>query len=240
MTAKDDLYRSYVSSHTAHRKAVASPTVLAHAARTFDARLRNYLPKDLQAPIVDVGCGDGRLVWWLHQAGYANALGVDVSQEQLAAGRAAGVTGLHHGDAIEFLSSRGGDLSLVFLRDVLEHFTLDDGQEALQAAYESLRSDGRVVIQVPNATSPWAARVRYGDATHERSFTEASLYQQLTAAGFTSIRFQAVRPLPLGPSSTARYYAWRCLEMIYGGLLAIELGRGRRIVTQNLICSARR
>ena len=60
--------------------------------------------------------------------------------------------------------------------------------------------DGKVILTVPNANSPLAARWRYIDFTHHCSFTEHSLNFVLGSAGFGDIRIdnsKGIGPPPL-------------------------------------------
>jgi hypothetical protein len=63
--------------------------------------------------------------------------------------------------------------------------------------------------------------------------------QVLNSVGLGNPRFFSVGPLPgLRPRQFARYLVWNCVEGLYNILLLAELGRGSRIVTQDILAVA--
>ncbi len=95
-----------------------------------------------------------------------------------------------------------------------------------------------MIIQVPNAESPFFGRIRYGDFTHEMAFSTSSLQQLLQVMSFTQIRTFAVEPAITNTKSLLRFYLWKMVERFYKLLLFAELGSGSRIVTQGIIAVA--
>ena len=45
--------------------------------RSYEYRFREWLPKNRDAQILDLGCGDGKILWYLAQK-YAEVSGVDL------------------------------------------------------------------------------------------------------------------------------------------------------------------
>lgn len=239
-TFKDDLYREYVATHLLPRK--SAPTIEAFRAEEHSWRrqYRGWLPADTRAPILDVGCGWGKLVWWWQHQGYAAAEGVDLNTEVIEIGQRLGVERLHHADARAWLSARPNHYALIVMRDVLEHFTREDVMSLLALVHAALAPGGRVIIQTPNGESPFFGRIRYGDFTHELAFAPSSVQQVLRATGFVDVEIRACPPTPRGPRSWPRMLSWFVVERLYRFLLWAESGRRQGIVTQNLIASARR
>ncbi|HLO78619.1 MAG TPA: class I SAM-dependent methyltransferase [Magnetospirillum sp.] len=77
-----------------------------------------------------------------------------------------------------------GPFDRVVLLDVLEHFTPDDAARLLDALRPRLNEGARVVVKVPNASSPWALQWQNGDLTHRTAFTPLSLKQLAGFAGY--------------------------------------------------------
>ncbi|MEP7175152.1 MAG: class I SAM-dependent methyltransferase [Gemmatimonadales bacterium] len=236
---KDRLYASYLADHLTPRKGGATANALRDRARRWDRTLRPYLPADPAAAIADLGCGYGSVVWWLQQRGYGNAVGVDVSHDQIEQGGALGVLNLHQGDVLEFLRTATAQYDLLIARDIFEHLTKSDTMEALTLCREALRPGGSLLLQVPNGESPLAGRIIYGDFTHETAFTQSSLSQVLRAAGFDRVECHPVRPVVYGVKSWLRSLAWRAVEAAIVGAIVAEVGPVRPIVTQNLLVVAR-
>ena len=103
-----------------------------------------------------------------------------------------------------------------------------------------LRKDGVLVLQVPNAESPYFGRVRYGDFTHELAFTSTSITQLLLAARFVGIEVYPWRPAITGVKSFVRYLLWRFIEPLLKMPILVETGSYNRIVTMNLIAVAKK
>src|SRR5687768_13278100 len=78
-----DFYDRYRSTHTGQRDAGA--TAQAHAARfpLWDRLIAPHLPRNLDAAILDCGCGEGYLLSWLKARGYHRASGIDASPEEV-------------------------------------------------------------------------------------------------------------------------------------------------------------
>lgn len=150
------------------------------------------------APIVDIGCGMGFLLYWLSRtrAQQFSFVGVDLSEAQLAFARkhlAAGVE-IVNAAAAEYLREHPRRFAAIFCTDVLEHLEDDDELlEVLERAREALLPGGLLVCRVPNMANLTAANIRYIDMTHTRGFTSNSIVQLLEAVGFSKVWIQPRR-----------------------------------------------
>lgn len=174
-------------------------------------RLRGWLPADFGARCLDVACGAGQTLFMLKQAGYTDIVGVDISQEQVNAARRFWPQVLQ-ADAIDYLRGHAGYYDFVTAYDVVEHFTKDELFEFLDALNCALRPGGRVILQTPNAESPWGMTTRYGDLTHELAFTADSLRHALSLAGFVSFEARECGPYVHGLKSAARTGIWKIIR----------------------------
>ncbi len=237
---KRRLYDRYQSTHVAPRKGVATLDEFKRRAIAYQSHFGALIGSDRDQRVLDIGCGNGSLIWWLQQAGFRSVEGIDISAEQVEEAGRLGVTGVVQADLREFLPERTDTYGAIVMRDLLEHLTRAEILSALEHCYAALVEGGAVIIQVPNAESPFGARIRYSDFTHELAFTSASLSQVLRTVGFDAIRCYGNEPHIHGPASLVRFALWKIVEAIYRSLLFIEVGGRRRVVTQNLICVARR
>lgn len=237
MTFKDALYQRYVTTHVAHRKPTADHEILKHYALSFRQHFKEFVPAEKSARIADLGCGAGGLVWWLRQSGFVNCSGVDGSVEQVALAHQLGIESVLLGDVFDFLDKERGH-ALLFARDLIEHFDKQSAFDFLTKCFASLTPGGRLVLQVPNAESPYFGRVRYGDFTHELAFSPSSIAQLLGAVGYTEIEVHPWRPAVTGLKSLARYCAWRIIEPALKLPILIESGGHNPVVTMNLIATA--
>ena len=237
MKYKEYLYKQYVSTHINKRKGLPDIRNLRRQSLGYQQHFNKHLPTDKTGRIVDLGCGSGGLVWWLIQSGFKNTKGIDGSLEQVELAHSNGIKNVEHGDVFEFLESERGCAAL-FARDLIEHFEKQSLFDFLEKCFSSLKPGGLIVLQVPNAESPYFGRVRYGDFTHELAFTTSSITQLLGAVGFEAIKVHPWRPAVTGPKSLIRYIAWRFIEPLLKLPIQIESGGNNRIVTMNLIAVA--
>ncbi len=234
------LFEAYASTHTVPRKGLLTPEKLQSRAAQWEAQLAEFLPARTDAPILDAGCGDGAVLWWLHRRGYHRAEGVEVSPEQVAIAREAGVRQVHLAHLRDFLAETSEAYGLVILRNVLEHFRKEEVVELLRLCHRALRPGGHVLIQVPNGESPFFGRIRYGDFTHELAFCASSLAQVFSLTGFGDPLFRPVRPVFGGRLRLARALRWRAVEHCYRTLLAAEVGTRPPVVTLDILAYARK
>lgn len=239
MQYKNALYKSYVTTHIAHRKGMADLEYFRRQSFGFRQHFGKFLPADKNAKIADLGCGSGGLVWWLTQTGYKSTKGIDGSPEQVEMAHKLGVESVVLGDVFDFLDKENGHAAL-FARDLIEHFDKQAVFEFLGKCFSSLAPGGQLVLQIPNAESPYFGRVRYGDFTHELAFSASSISQLLAAVGFTEIEINPWRPAISDLKSLVRYVSWRVIEPCLKLPIQIESGGWNRIVTMNLIAVARK
>lgn len=240
MGYKDTFLAVYHFTHIAPRKGKRSLAEFQRRADYFQKTWGKLIPRDTNANIIDIGCGDGNLVWWLHQCGYAKAEGIDMSADQIEAAQALGVPNVRQADLRAYLADKADSYDAITLRDVLEHFTKQEITETFPLYYKALRKNGRIIIQVPNAASPLFGRIRYGDFTHELAFCESSLQQLLRVMGFGDTKCHPTYAAPpiRGVKSLIRFISWKLVEAFYQFLIFGETGCRRSIVTESIIAVA--
>lgn len=228
------LYESYASGF-------AGDGTQSRAGRTLRAEVLRHVPADREARILDLGCGQGELLGLLREGGYRHLTGVDISEEQLVLARRRGVGEIvEQGDLEPWLAERPAAFDVVIAVDVLEHFDKPEVLTLLDAAAAALAPAGTLIVRVPNATGPYAGRLRYGDFTHGLAFTEHSLRQVLAAVGFTEVKTHDTRPAAHGAASAVRLMLWWVLSALRRLALAVETGELRaHPVSQNLVGIAR-
>jgi len=230
---RDRVYSAYVSSGQARA------SLFVERRRYIERVIDRHFAVDKQTPILDLGCGHGAFVYVLRQNGYTSVRGVDVSQEQVALARDLGIDGIVQGDLLDHLHrAESGSVGVVLLWDILEHLTREQSFVVLDEVFRVLSPGGKCVIHVPNAEGIFGMRVRYGDLTHEQSFTPSSASQLLTTVGFGTISFHEDKPIPHGVMSAARRLIWELGTLGPRLLLAAETCGKRFILTQNMLVVA--
>ncbi len=203
---RDRVYEHYVSEMKPESASagIRSYEAWSAAART---RLEGWLPADRGAVILDLACGPGNVLHLLKEGGYRNVTGVDRSQEQVDLARQFGFE-VHCADVLEFLAGRRSDTDSIMAFDILEHLTKDEMFAFLDGCATALKPGGTLIIQTPNAESPWGLSIRYGDITHEQVFAPASLRHVLKVAGFGAFEARECGPIVHGAKSFSRWVLW--------------------------------
>ncbi|EKD76476.1 MAG: Methyltransferase type 12 [uncultured bacterium] len=232
---KKELYENYVTTHTAHRKGAGSLLDFNNRVYSYDREMGKFLPAQSEAKILDIGCGNGSIVWWLQQKGYGQSGGIDISPEQIKIGQDIGVKNIVCGDLFAFLEKNTAQYEVIIARDVLEHFSKPDVVRILKLCQSALSPTGKLIVHVPNGESPFFGRVRYGDYTHELAFTRNTIMQIGQEYGFAQVDVYQAFSRGYGALEIIRQMMWWCTQLFYKILLFSETGGVPYIVSQNLV-----
>jgi 2-polyprenyl-3-methyl-5-hydroxy-6-metoxy-1,4-benzoquinol methylase len=203
--------------------------------------VRHHFPPDLNASILDLGCGHGALIHVARQEGYRNIRGVDGSPEQVAAAKDLGIEGVEQSDVMEALAKeQNASFHCLIAFDLIEHFNRNELIGLVDEVYRVLKPQGRWNIHTPNAESPFGMRIRYGDFTHELAFTRKSLAQVLFSSGFSRVNCYEDEPAVHGAKSATRWVLWKVFRSLLRLYLAVETGDTGRdsVFSQNFLAVA--
>lgn len=224
---RDRLYAAYSSTHAGVADAESESL-------SFRRDVLPHLPSDRASRVIDLGCGQGQLVKQLLQAGYVNASGIDISPEQVDLAHRAGIDQVVLGDYRNGFEGPAPDA--VVATDFFEHLNKYEVLEALDHVHRELTASGVLILRVPNSGSPFVGNIRYGDLTHETSFTGRSVRQMAAAAGFQRVSIFPCNPIVHGAKSLARRMAWAGASGAMKVAMVAETGQLRgHVVTQNLV-----
>jgi len=234
------IYNAYV---TGRQQALAPGSLAGLKPRSPYLRklVRQHFPPDVNATILDVGCGHGALIHVARQLGYRNIRGVDGSQEQIAAAKRLGIEAIEQADVMEALAGKpDAFLDCVVAFDLIEHFNKDELVELVDEVHRVLKAGGRWILHAPNAESPFGNRMFCWDFTHELAFTRTSLSQLLLSSGFSQVTCFEDQPVPHGLKSAARWMLWKVFRNLLRLYVAAETGDSGRdaVFSQNLLCVA--
>jgi len=217
------LYKSYVSSHTGQKVGDKEPYM--KSLSVFDWRIKKLLSDNKEAHCLDIACGSGLFLYYLSQNGYKSIVGVDISPEQVALAKQV-CDDVHEVDVKEFLAS-GREYDMITIFSFIEHLTRDEALTFLDNVYKSLRPGGRIILVTPNADSPFAAHMRYGDITHEVIYNQGSLASLLKTCGFKNCRSFETGPIPHGIISSIRWILWKMICSILKFYRLVEGGSAK-------------
>jgi 2-polyprenyl-3-methyl-5-hydroxy-6-metoxy-1,4-benzoquinol methylase len=197
----------------------------------------NKLPKNTNCLILDIGCGNGKYLKILEKLGFQNLYGIDISSEQIKLAKESNLFNVKCIDAVDFLKNIQEKYDVILLIDVLEHLDLEYSIELINLIYSSLKKEGKLFIQVPNALSPFSP-LRYSDITHKRAYSSFSIIQTLNTSDFKKITLFELFPYIHGLKSFVRNILWRfILKPLISAFLYTAYGTNfDKIYTANFLC----
>ncbi|MCR4307705.1 MAG: class I SAM-dependent methyltransferase [Candidatus Berkelbacteria bacterium] len=235
MNYREKLYSSYATAHTGQKLGDMRP--YKNVTPVFDYRIKHLLPKNMDARCLDIACGSGTFLYYLKSNGYQDLTGIDISPEQVFLAKQV-CEDVHEGDTMQFLSA-GHKYDLITIFSFIEHLTRDEAVRFLDAVYEALNPEGRLIIITPNADSPFASHMRYGDVTHEVIYNQGALSSLLKSCRFSNCRAYETGPVPQGIVSVIRWLLWQGIKSLLKLYRLIEGGNaGGWIFTTEFIMTA--
>jgi SAM-dependent methyltransferase len=159
----------------------------------YQANYLPYLPADRDARILVVSCGPGYLVNLLRERGYRNVLGIDSDASKVEHARRRQLP-CETARAFPFLADKVGVYDVIVPEQELNHLTLDETIDFLQACRKALKPGGKVIVYALNGANPFVGSENLAhNIDHFYNVTEYSLEQILQLAGFTDIRVFALK-----------------------------------------------
>lgn len=162
------------------------------------ARQATYVEefRDVQGPVVDLGCGRGEFLELLSAAGI-QSYGIDRHPDMVARSKEKGIDAREE-DALAHLASvREGTLGGVFSAQMIEHLEIRDVPGFFELAADALAPGGRLVVETINPESLIVfASAFYVDLGHLRPLHPLTLRFLAEKTGFTDVRTEYFSPPP--------------------------------------------
>jgi len=192
----------------------------------FDKIVDKHFPNNKNIRILEIGSGYGAFGYFLQKVGYINYIGIDASESQVKEAIRLGIKNIILYDLIEYINTLEDNcLDMLIALDVIEHFTKEELTHLINSMYRVVKKDALIITHQPNGESPFSNGIRYGDFTHELSFTASSISQIFLSSGFETVQSFEDKPIAHGLKSGIRLILWNYLvRPIYKILLIIEGG----------------
>ncbi len=131
---------------------------------------------------------------------------------------------------------------MIVMNDVIEHIPKNETIETLESVHNSLKDNGTILITTGNITTCYGGYLRYKGFGHEIAYSEYSLRQVLTVAGFKDIVILGNKN-PFRPQ--IKRIAWLLSQKLWFSLLkliyTIEVGSDApKIISKLLIAVAKK
>ena len=159
--------------------------------RTYSKIFGEFLPKDKQSKILDIGCGYGAFIYFLKNKGYKKYWGIDLSKEEINFCKKNISNNVSVENIFNFLK-KNKDYDLIVANHLMEHLPKKELLEMLIEIRKSLGKNGKLMLQVPNTSNPFSLSSRYIDITHEIGFTQNSLLEILRVARFKEVKINGI------------------------------------------------
>lgn len=237
MNMEKNILDTYFSSHFQKLNDL-SRKGFDHCAKVYSSIYKDFLPRDKNLMILDLGCGTGQFLYFLEKEGYRNYYGVDGSKQQIQFCKENGIKNVELSDAFKFLETKKDKFDVVVANDFLEHIQKQKLFEILDLIYNSLKTGGVLLLKVPNMSNPFGLKNRYMDITHEIGFTEFSLSEALEMSGFKDVK---VRGAPYIVTSVGRAFGRVGKIIIHSFLKLLFLVQGYSVpkfLDSNIVASA--
>jgi len=166
---------------------------VSHAVRDAVEMYRPLLPTDKKAAILDIGFGSGVFIAACIKLGYTNIHGAEFGVE----GRKYLYDWSPSVCALDEISSSIGDyladkaesFDVIHMSHVIEHLPKYSLLYHVDAIYQALKVEGRVILRCPNMDSPYANSMLYCVLGHEYGFRDNNMKQLLHICQFDDVTF---------------------------------------------------
>jgi 2-polyprenyl-3-methyl-5-hydroxy-6-metoxy-1,4-benzoquinol methylase len=190
-------YESYAAT-----KAYTTPDLNAKHIKRFTDEVWNQADVQSTMRCLEIGCGTGHFLSFLDHMSVGDFQGIDLDPTLTDVIPAHVRNRFQVTDVHDFLKSDNGkQFDRIFMFDVFEHFTKEDGLNLLLTLKKRLGDDGKIVLKMPNAGSPFGLQFQFGDLTHLTGYTTDSIRQMAIAAG---MRLERCYPHLLGSPGRRR------------------------------------
>jgi len=236
---REELYKKYSSTFKEHISKFDDRSINATLGKYKKQYLSLFNSYPQSAKVLDLGCGRGILLEFLTNVGYTNALGIDISAEQIEIAKEKDLN-VQQGSIIEFFNSTEEKFDIIFALDIIEHFKRNELIELFNGIYYHLNYNGVFIFNTPNGQGINSNRIIHGDLTHITIFNPYSAEQILRLVGFKKINFFETGPYAKNINGTIRLILWKIIKLCANFVRFVETASIEKILTQEFIGAAKK
>ena len=208
----------------------------------LDINYSRFLPASLQAEILAVGCGRGRVLSFLRTKGYTRLTGFDQDVDAVEWVKNHVTPNVFvERDWRHFLGSRAHAFDLVIAKDVIYYLSLDRVVEHLHWLQGALKPGGRLIVEVFNGAARTGPYIRDKDYRIQWVPTELAVAALLRDAGFTVTHLFGQSPHRRGLKRRLFNFMGGCWRLVLKAIYVLERGldeENPKVLTTKLIAVA--
>jgi hypothetical protein len=155
-------------------------------ARYYDGEFKGRFGKPMH--LLEIGFGSGSFLAWAKSRG-ATMVGCELNQAFIEIGQRNDFD-VRLGTAADVIDSSREKFDLIVGLDVLEHIPSQDLPSVLRHLGSLLAADGRIMMRVPNGSSPFGRIWQNGDLTHVSTLGGGKFVQ---FAAMSGLEVEAIR-----------------------------------------------
>jgi 2-polyprenyl-3-methyl-5-hydroxy-6-metoxy-1,4-benzoquinol methylase len=154
--------------------------------RQYDAEFLAYTKAETSMSVLEIGCGTGIFSRYLRKKGFTEVVCLELDKRLAPVLADLAPFQVVFEDAETYVASISGQrtFDLIIMHDVLEHLPLEKACSMFKAFHAALALGGRILIRVPNSSSPWGARIFYGTFDHVTPFSPDRIREFANLTGF--------------------------------------------------------
>lgn len=182
----------------------------------LDINYGPWLPIKHNSKILDLGCGDGRILRYLAAKGYTSLFGVDRDASILK--EAAEIPGATIECAevdAEYLSRKKGCFELIIIKQMIYYVDRGHSLQFMSALRDALTDDGILIIEYFNASLLSSRFTELKDPFIRTAYTEHSMRRLIYASGLHEYDTFGEKIILRNWSS----YFYNCIKLFWFNLL---------------------
>ena len=158
--------------------------------RQYDMEFLAFADADVGMSVLEVGCGTGIFSRYLREKGFTDVVCLDMDERLAPVLADLAPFQVIFEDAEAYAASISGKrtFDLIVMHDVLEHLPLTKACSMFKAFHDALAPGGRIVIRLPNMSSPWGARFFYGSFEHVTAFSPDRIREFANMTAFRVVK----------------------------------------------------
>ena len=175
----EDFYQVY----DRHRTYVNASVRKKHI-RNFDEQI--WVPAEVKPyhSVLELGTGTGLFLAYLESKGIGDFKGIDSDPKVLEYMPQSIADKVTIGDIWVALENTENHFDRIVMLDVFEHFSYFEGRKLLSELRTHLTENGKIILRIPNAASPFGLQYQYNDLTHKAVYGPGSIEHLAYAAGY--------------------------------------------------------